>query len=600
MKPKQALTLAALISLTIMLTSPVSISYDVQLTTDLADDWSPAITQTNDGRIWIVWHSFRTGNGDIFYKTFNGTSWTNATQLTTDPNVDGLPSILQATDGTIWVVWTSNRYGNFDIFYKTSTDNGNTWTNATQLTTHTSDDRHPSVTQSFDGKIWIVWQSRRTGNVDIFYKTFDGVSWTNATQLTTDENDDKDPTIIQRSDEAVWVLWASNRYGNFDIFCKTSTDNGNTWTNETQLTTDPGFDHFPSVIQATDGTMWLVWQSDRNIQDDIYYQIYDGSAWSGENQLTWYMDQDITPSIFQAANEETWLVWSSDKHDNFDIYYKLVTIDIVIQDAHAFPPVADQGDLVDIYVEIRNEGTAGATFNVTVCYNETVIGTQRKTLIPSPMSRQLTFSWNTTDIPAGNYAISARATTVPGEIDITNNEYVDGLITVVIRDFAIGSVTTSRTLAYQGHTTIYVYVEVRNDGTLTDTIDVTTYHNSTSIGTRTVTLTPGANTTLIFPWHTSDVHYGHYTISAYVAPVPMEKDLSDNSLTDGTVTVTIPGDVNFDRTLNILDAAVISAHWYPGPPIGLLGYDLNVDINNDGKINILDAAIVSANWQKSW
>jgi len=63
----------------------------------------------------------------------------------------------------------------------------------------------------------------------------------------------------------------------------------------------------------------------------------------------------------------------------------------------------------------------------------------------------------------------------------------------------------------------------------------------------------------------------------------------------------IPGDVNVDGIVNILDAAQISAHWYtpPAPP-GPLGYDPDVDINNDGKINILDAAVVNANWQKSW
>lgn len=56
------------------------------------------------------------------------------------------------------------------------------------------------------------------------------------------------------------------------------------------------------------------------------------------------------------------------------------------------------------------------------------------------------------------------------------------------------------------------------------------------------------------------------------------------------------GDINGDGVVDALDAAVVSAHWYPGPPIGPLGYNADFDITGDGNINILDAAIVSACW----
>lgn len=62
---------------------------------------------------------------------------------------------------------------------------------------------------------------------------------------------------------------------------------------------------------------------------------------------------------------------------------------------------------------------------------------------------------------------------------------------------------------------------------------------------------------------------------------------------------TIAGDVNGDGIVNILDISQISAHWYPGPPIGPLGYDPSTDINKDGAINILEVSIVSAKWGQS-
>jgi len=62
----------------------------------------------------------------------------------------------------------------------------------------------------------------------------------------------------------------------------------------------------------------------------------------------------------------------------------------------------------------------------------------------------------------------------------------------------------------------------------------------------------------------------------------------------------IKGDCNIDRIVNIIDAAYVSAHWYPGPPIGPLGYYLDADTNNDGAVDILDVAMVSAHWGQSY
>jgi len=56
------------------------------------------------------------------------------------------------------------------------------------------------------------------------------------------------------------------------------------------------------------------------------------------------------------------------------------------------------------------------------------------------------------------------------------------------------------------------------------------------------------------------------------------------------------GDVNGDGFVNIQDISQISAHWYPGPPPGILGYDPNADLNLDGNINIQEISIISAYW----
>jgi len=78
----------------------------------------------------------------------------------------------------------------------------------------------------------------------------------------------------------------------------------------------------------------------------------------------------------------------------------------------------------------------------------------------------------------------------------------------------------------------------------------------------------------------------------------MDGTLEPEKLGDSYFRNTIPGDVNGDKVINVVDAASVSAHWYPGPPRGPLGYGREADINLNGIVDIVDSAIVSANWNR--
>lgn len=145
-----------------------------------------------------------------------GIEWSSEIQLINYPRLDLSPSIMQAQDGTIWVVWMSNRlgFGNDELYYKTSSDYGSNWSPDTRLTEAPSYDQCPSIMQSSNGTIWVAWASDRTGNFELFYKTFDGLSWSSDIQLTTEPSLDMDPSIMKATNGSIWVVWQSERTGN--------------------------------------------------------------------------------------------------------------------------------------------------------------------------------------------------------------------------------------------------------------------------------------------------------------------------------------------------------------------------------------------------
>jgi hypothetical protein len=115
-----------------------------------------------------------------------------------------------------------------------------------------------------------------------------------------------------------------------------------------------------------------------------------------------------------------------------------------------------------------------------------------------------------------------------------------------------------------------------------------------AIQKQTVTLESGASTTLNLAWNTSGFAMGDYIISVIADPVPGETDIADNMFVDGWVMVTIPGDVNGDKSVNIYDVVAICVAY--GSKQGEPAYVPNCDINGDGKIDIYDAVKACANY----
>jgi hypothetical protein len=158
-------------------------------------------------------------------------------------------------------------------------------------------------------------------------------------------------------------------------------------------------------------------------------------------------------------------------------------------------------------------------------------------------------------------------------------------------DVAIISVSPSADRTYVG-LSINVTVVARNEGGASQTFNVLARYNQSVIGTQTVTnLAPGASVNLIFTWNTAGVTVGNYVVSANASQVSGEVDLADNYLADGTVRVKIPGDINGDGRVNVIDAILLSTNF--GRPASEFP---DGDINGDGEINVLDALLITANW----
>jgi len=89
------------------------------------------------------------------------------------------------------------------------------------------------------------------------------------------------------------------------------------------------------------------------------------------------------------------------------------------------------GEIVDIYVVVKNQGNYTESFNVTVFYDSDIIGTSLVKDLAFNVEKTLVFHWDTQNVIEGNYTLSALVSQILGEENLENNCCIDGVVEVV-------------------------------------------------------------------------------------------------------------------------------------------------------------------------
>lgn len=354
---------------------------------------------------------------------------------------------------------------------------------------------------------------------------------------------------------------------------------------------------FPWIVNFTDNynaTHGLI------LASCTLYDVPDGV--SGSGRLTWMEFKavgsgdsplDLTyvfPESFSLLFDSN---WDPITHTTIDGIVHVGLRDVAITNMEA-PRSVPTDSIVKINVTAENQGELSQTFDITLDYDSSPIETKSIIDMPGGGIQTLTFTWDVTSLPIGEYTLRATATQVPGEVDLDDNTYTFELY-VGIRDVAVTNTVPSKTVT--NDTTIYINVTVENHGEYTETFNVTMYYNAKKIRTQTVTnLTIGSAETLTFTWNTILVPVGSYLISTTATTVPGETNTEDNTHVYGYIIETIKGDVTGDRKVDIYDLYQFARGYDTTPEDPY--WNPNCDLNDDGIINLADLFFAARNYNK--
>ncbi len=268
-------------------------------------------------------------------------------------------------------------------------------------------------------------------------------------------------------------------------------------------------------------------QNSSNVWNDCY--PFGGNYWSDHNSSDIYKGVWQNESGSDGIGDEVYRIL--DDEDMYPLMKPWPSHDIAVIDITAPKSIIQTGEFVNVDVTIINQGDFEESLNLTLYANDTAIETKSIVGLPLRTSTIVTYKWNASKFPSGNYVISAYAWPVPYEKEDEDNLYIDGTVSIVAPfcNIAIVSITFSKLDPTVGET-VHIYVTVENQGNIPATFDLGLNYTriiDPLIGSQRVTLDAGSFIIVDFTWEPADD--GSFQIKAYIHNISNDANPSDNT-----------------------------------------------------------------------
>ena len=248
----------------------------VALTNDNVFDYSPRLSAGNDGQVMLAWISNPSGElfppagqtQTINTRIWNGSSWssTQAAHSGLEGLVDFTLAYRNSTDAVIVVVRdldaNPSSAGDQELFYVTW--DGTTWSELTRLTNDAVDDANPTVLYDSAASRRLVWLK------DAEVVLLDG-NWGQPPVSTTITDTDAmllDMRVVADTADNLALIWQGQSDAGADVFYSIYDNDTQTWRLQDRLTSNLPMEKSMAPAFNADGELWIGYARDEVLFED--------------------------------------------------------------------------------------------------------------------------------------------------------------------------------------------------------------------------------------------------------------------------------------------------------------------------------------------
>jgi hypothetical protein len=183
-------------------------------------------------------------------------------------------------------------------------------------------DRFPSVATDDQGRVYVVFTSRRKDNDDIVLRVFDGKTWLKDRIVSHSPKDEFDGRVVTDGKGGAWLSWTSNAEGDKYDLVVAHLPNPTSPITPTRITSSDDDAMHARMARDANGLIWVTYYKWRKMgrysrDREVYARYFDGKTWSDEIHVSPddvpvyedHCDPAITPWGDSVA-----VAWSWDYH----------------------------------------------------------------------------------------------------------------------------------------------------------------------------------------------------------------------------------------------------------------------------------------------
>ncbi len=148
-------------------------------------------------------------------------------------------------------------------------------------------------------------------------------TWTGPFAVTATGEDIMRTAVAVDGQGRAWIFYCARRSGNFDLYARSARADGSL-SAEIRLTTDQGTDLFPAAATDSTGRVWVTWQAFRNNNLEILASVQNGDEFWPETTVSFSPASDWDPAIAASSDGQVAISWDTYDKGDYDVYVRRV------------------------------------------------------------------------------------------------------------------------------------------------------------------------------------------------------------------------------------------------------------------------------------